>query len=124
MTHDVESKKGRDFCNVVMDIDDSRQIKASFQVVPEERYSVSAEFLNSIRERGFEIAVHDLNHDGHLYRNRSQFLRRATNINRYLKEYRTEGFRAGVLYRKQIWFDALQCSYDMSVPNVAHLDVG
>jgi hypothetical protein len=26
------------------------------------------------------------------------------------------------LYRKQQWYDALQFSYDMSVPNVAHLD--
>jgi hypothetical protein len=27
-----------------------------------------------------------------------------------------------VLYRKQVWYDALKFSYDMSVPNVAHLD--
>jgi hypothetical protein len=26
------------------------------------------------------------------------------------------------LYRKQVWHDALKVSYDMSVPNVAHLD--
>jgi hypothetical protein len=26
------------------------------------------------------------------------------------------------LYRKQLWYDALKFSYDMSVPNVAHLD--
>jgi hypothetical protein len=26
------------------------------------------------------------------------------------------------LYRRQEWYDALQFSYDMSVPNVAHLD--
>ena len=27
-----------------------------------------------------------------------------------------------MLYRKQSWFDALDFAYDMSVPNVAHLD--
>jgi hypothetical protein len=26
------------------------------------------------------------------------------------------------LYRKQVWYDALDFAYDMSVPNVAHLD--
>ena len=35
---------------------------------------------------------------------------------------RAKGFRAGVLYRKQLWYDALDFEYDMSVPNVAHLD--
>ena len=86
------------------------------------RYAVSASFLASIRERGFEVVVHDLNHDGHLYRDRKQFLRRAARINSYGKQYEAEGFRAAVLYRKQRWFDALKFSYDMSVPNVAHLD--
>ena len=122
MTHDVETEAGRDFCSELMDIDDSFEIKASFQIVPEERYDVSQEFLCSIRQRGFEIVVHDLNHDGHLYRDRKQFLERAARINSYGKEYKTEGFRAGILYRKQLWYDALEFSYDMSVPNVAHLD--
>ena len=122
MTHDVETKVGKDACPTLMDIDDSFGVKASFQVIPEERYSVSPEFLDSIRQRGFEIVVHDLNHDGHLYKDRKQFLERAAKINSYGKKYGAEGFRAGVLYRKQLWYDALKFSYDMSVPNVGRLD--
>ena len=122
MTHDVETETGRDFCSTLMDIDDSFGIKASFQIIPEERYGISPEFLDSIRQRGHEIAVHDLNHDGHLYKNKDQFVERAAKINAYGTEYRTEGFRAGVLYRKQVWYDELKFAYDMSVPNVAHLD--
>lgn len=122
MTHDVETDVGRDFCATLMDCNDRFGIKASFQVVPEQRYDVTREFLDSIRERGFEVLVHDLNHDGHLYRDRNEFLRRVAKINSYAKKYGAEGFRAGVLYRKQIWFDALDFAYDMSVPNVAHLD--
>jgi hypothetical protein len=122
MTHDVETELGREFCPNLMDIDDSFGIKASFQIVPEDRYPVSTQFLASIRERGFEVVVHDLNHDGHLYKDREQFLRRAAKINAYREKYGTEGFRAAVLYRKQLWYDALEFSYDMSVPNVAHLD--
>ena len=122
MTHDVETQLGCDFCKALMDTDDSFGIKASFQVIPEQRYSVTAEFLSSIRDRGFEIVVHDLNHDGHLYKNRKQFLERAAKINSYAAAYGAEGFRAASLYRKQLWYDALNFSYDMSIPNVAHLD--
>ena len=122
MTHDVETAAGRDFSSTLMDIDDSFGIKASFQVIPEERYCVDNQFLSSVRHRGFEVVVHDLNHDGHLYRTRKQFLERAAKINAYGKEYGADGFRAGVLYRKQVWYDALDFAYDMSVPNVAHLD--
>jgi hypothetical protein len=122
MTHDVETTLGRDYCASLMDIDDSFGIKSSFQIIPEQRYAVTAGFLGSIRERGFEVVVHDLNHDGHLYRDKQQFLQRAARINAYGREYRAQGFRAGVLYRKQLWYDALEFEYDMSVPNVAHLD--
>jgi hypothetical protein len=122
MTHDVETELGRNFCSKLMDINSSFGVKSSFQIIPEDRYAVKPEFLNSIRERGFEIAVHDLNHDGHLFENREQFLERADKINLYGKQYQASGFRAGVLYRKQAWFDALDFAFDMSVPNVGNFD--
>jgi hypothetical protein len=122
MTHDIETKAGQSFCPTLMDIDDSFAMKSSFQIIPEERYVIRPEFLQLIRQRGFEVVIHDLNHDGHLYRDRQQFVERAARINRYGEQYGAEGFRAGVLYRKQLWYDALKFSYDMSVPNVAHLD--
>ncbi|HEY1809247.1 MAG TPA: hypothetical protein VGG42_11835 [Acidobacteriaceae bacterium] len=122
MTHDVEQAEGRDFCSTLMDIDEAHGFRASFQVVPEVRYSNPPEFLESIRARGFEVAVHDLNHDGHLYREHAEFLRRVERINEYGRRFGADGFRAGVLYRNQEWFDALDFAYDMSVPNVAHLD--
>jgi hypothetical protein len=122
MTHDVETQAGYDFCAGLMDLDDEFGIKASFQIVPQERYAIHSEMLAGIRRRGFEICVHDLNHDGHLYKNREQFLQRAVKINEYGKEFCAEGFRAAVLYRRQLWYDALKFSFDMSVPNVAHLD--
>jgi hypothetical protein len=122
MTHDVETALGTDLCPMLMDANDSFGIKASFQVIPEERYHVTKEFLHSIRQRGFEVVVHDLNHDGRLFRDRKQFTERAAKINAYGKEFGATGFRAGILYRNQQWYDALDFEYDMSVPNVAHLD--
>ena len=122
LTHDVEDTAGRDFCGALMDIDDAFGVKASFQVVPEERYEVPTAFLEAIRNRGFEINVQDLNHDGHLFRDRQEFLSRAEKINAYGKQFQAVGFRSAVLYRRQEWYEALDFSYDMSVPNVAHLD--
>lgn len=122
MTHDVETEKGRDFCTELMNIDDSFGIKSSFQVVPEGRYDVSDAFIQAIRHRGFEINIQDLNHDGNLFRNRNEFDRRAHKINKYAETYEASGFRAAVLYRNLDWYEALRCSFDMSVPSVAHLD--
>jgi hypothetical protein len=122
MTHDVETTAGRDFCSELMDVNDTFGIKSAFQIVPEDRYLVPQGFLDNIRGRGFEINVHDLNHDGRLMNNREEFLRRAQRINSYAKEFGAKGFRSAVMYRNVDWYDALEFSYDMSVPNVAHLD--
>lgn len=122
LTHDVETSAGRDFTSQLMDLDDSYGFKGSFEVVPEERYQVSDEFEEQIRSRGFEFNIHDLNHDGGLYRDREEFLRRAARINTYSHRFGARGFRAGSMYRNQDWYDVFEFSYDMSVPNVAHLD--
>ena len=122
MTHDVEAERGQRFCPELMNIDDSFGVKASFQLVPEERYKISAALVESIRDRAFEVNIQDLNHDGHLFREKEEFLRRAQSINRYGEIYGAKGFRSAVLYRNLDWYDALHFSFDMSVPNVAHLD--
>jgi hypothetical protein len=122
MTHDVETSAGRDFTPQLMDLDESYAIPASFQVIPEDRYEVPDEYVQEIRNRGFEFNIHDLNHDGHLYREREEFLRRAKKINAYGHQYGARGFRAGAMYRMLDWYDAYEFSYDMSLPNVAHLE--
>ena len=122
LTHDVETSAGRDFTFQLMDIDDAYGFKASYQVIPEQRYPITDEYVAGIRSRGCEFNVHDLNHDGHLYSERSEFARRAAQINSYLRKYRAEGFRAGAMYRRQEWYDEFEFAYDMSVPNVAHLE--
>jgi hypothetical protein len=122
MTHDVEAVKGRDFCGELMDLDDSFGVKSAFQLIPEERYKVWEEFLATFRARGFEVNVHDFSHDGRLFLEKQEFLRRAVQINLHLRKMNTRGFRSGAMYRNQEWYDAFECSYDMSVPNVAHLE--
>lgn len=122
MTHDVETSAGVAFCQQLMDLDDSFGIKSSFQLVPEKRYEVSASLLETMRKRGFEINIHDFNHDGLLWSHKDEFLRRAKSINSYGRQVGAKGFRSAVMYRNPDWYYALDFSYDMSIPNVAHLD--
>ena len=122
LTHDVETAAGRDFTSQLINLDKSYGFNASFQVIPEKRYKVPGDYIQEIRGRGFEFNIHDLNHDGRLYQQREEFLRRAKQINHYVHRYNARGFRAGAMYRNQDWYDAYEFSYDMSVPNVAHLE--
>jgi hypothetical protein len=122
VTHDVETISGLKSTRELMDLNDSFGIKTSFQVIPEARYVVTNEILSAIRERGFEINVHDLKHDGHLFEDHGQFLQSAARINAHAQRFGSRGFRSGALYRNQNWYGAFSFSYDMSVPNVGHLD--
>ncbi len=122
ITHDVETLAGRNFCSRLMDLDDSVAIKSSFQIVPEQRYDVPTSFLEDIRSRGFEINVHDINHDGQLFTSWETFLPLAERINAYAREFGAIGFRSGSLYRNPEWFTVLDFAYDMSIPNSARLE--
>jgi hypothetical protein len=122
MTHDVEEQKGADQCDFLMDLDDSYGIKAAFQLIPERAYRDFDGLVSRIRARGFELNIHDLNHDGRLYEQKELFEKRASQINKYGRQYGMKGFRSGAMHRNQEWFDMLDFQYDMSVPTVSHLE--
>ena len=122
MTHDVETAAGRDFSATLMKIEADHGVRSSFEVVPEERYEVPAAYLEEIRGAGCEVCVHGLNHDGRLFLTEEIFRERAAKINDYARRFGAIGFRSPVMYRRLDWYDAFEFSYDMSVPNVAHLD--
>jgi hypothetical protein len=122
LTHDVESPAGLEFCEKLMDLDDEASLKASFQLVPEVRYQTTPAAFETLRQRGFEGNIHDLNHDGHLFRSHDHFTDRSARINDYARQFGASGFRAACMYRNQDWLGALSVAYDMSVPNVAHME--
>jgi hypothetical protein len=122
MTHDVEGQAGLDFCHELMDIDDSYAIKSAFQLIPEGREEAWRRTAARLRQRGFEVNLHDLSHDGQLFADKHAFQRHASRINEYAREFGCDGFRSGAMYREQGWFGAFEFSYDMSVPNAAHLE--
>ncbi len=57
-----------------------------------------------------------------MFADKDAFVGHARRINDYTREFGCEGFRSGAMYREQGWFGAFEFSYDMSVPNAAHLE--
>jgi peptidoglycan/xylan/chitin deacetylase (PgdA/CDA1 family) len=122
MTHDVETAAGRDFSRTLIRMEAEHRIRSAFEIVPEERYEVPQTYLEQIRSAGCEVCLHGLNHDGRLFLTEAIFRERAKKINAYARQYGARGFRSPVMYRRVDWYDAFEFSYDMSLPNVAHLD--
>ena len=122
MTHDVETEAGLRACGDLMSLNESFGIYSSFQVIPTGRYNAQPEDLAGMRRRGFEVNVHDWNHDGHLFRTRERFVERAAKINARAAEWQTIGFRSAALYRNVDWLRELNFEYDMSIPTTGRLD--
>ena len=120
MTHDVEGPTGIDFCRHLASLDESFGIRSAFQMIPGNPFERPV--VEDLRRRGFEVNLHDLQHDGSLFQDRERFHRRAAEINRFARQFECRGFRSGAMYREQAWFGAFEFSYDMSVPNAAHLE--
>lgn len=113
LTHDVETAKGQAHVRRVADLEARLGFRSSFNFVPE-RYSVDSELLQELRERGFEIGVHGLTHDGKLFLSEDEFTRRAERINNYLRDLAAVGFRAPLVHRQPEWMQALEIEYDLS----------
>ena len=122
MTHDVEEEAGFHFCSEMMDMDSSFNFTSSFQVVPEKRYKVTACDVKIFFDRGFEVLLHGLNHDGRLFSTKDIFLERIEKIHRYAEQWGSKGFRSPVMYRNLNWYEYFNFKYDMSVPNNANIE--
>jgi hypothetical protein len=114
LTHDVETLRGFQRYATLMDIDEKHGFRSAFYLVPEGEYVVDEACLGSIRSRGFEVGVHDLKHDGKLFRSKEAFFSSAPRINKYLEEWKAIGFRAGFMRHNTEWAHALKVEYDAS----------
>jgi hypothetical protein len=113
LTHDVESPLGQDKCLELAEMEEKSGFYSSFYFVPE-RYAVSKGLRNYLVNKGFEVGVHDLNHDGRLFSSRKVFSERLQRINGYLRDWNATGFRAGAMHHNLQWIGELDVSYDCS----------
>ncbi|HEX7261897.1 MAG TPA: hypothetical protein VF258_08790, partial [Luteolibacter sp.] len=85
-----------------------------FNFIPKGGYPVTDHLREWLAGRGFEVGVHDLHHDGKLYRSRSVFNSKAQQINQYLRHWGASGFRSGFMLRQLDWLHDLDLEYDAS----------
>ncbi|MDR3575112.1 MAG: hypothetical protein P4L50_14730 [Anaerolineaceae bacterium] len=113
LTHDVETGKGFDYVNKVADLEEGLGFRSSFNFVPE-RYPIDLRTFTDLVNRGFEIGLHGLKHDGKLFNSRKIFQNRAAKINNYLLNYDMVGFRSPLTIRQPEWMQDLNIKYDSS----------
>ena len=65
LTHDIESNNGQKFLCAVADLEESLGFRSSFNFVPE-GYPIDMGLVNELRQRGFEVGIHGLKHNGQL----------------------------------------------------------
>ena len=97
LTHDVETANGLDKCMQLAEIEERLGFRSSFNFVPGD-YTVPAALRQNLTDRGFEIGVHGLHHHNNPFRSKSIFQKQAIEINRYLKEWDSVGFRSPSMY--------------------------
>ena len=114
LTHDVEGQAGLNKCRRLMQLEQELGFRSSFNFIPEGSYPVPAELREELVRNGFEVGVHDLQHDGRLYQSRANFNKKARRINHYLKEWNATGFRSGFMLHNLNWLHELEIKYDMS----------
>ena len=113
LTHDIERAAGQARVRELADIDASYGFRSSFNFVPE-GYRLDLDLIEELRQRGFEVGVHGLKHDGRLFRSREEFNRQVGRINAHIKALKAAGFRAPSTHRHPEWMQALDIEYDLS----------
>ena len=114
LTHDVEGPDGLAKCRQLMHIEKKLGFRSTFNLVPEGSYVVPKDLRDELTTNGFEVGVHDLNHDGKLYPNRREFSQKAQRINCYLREWGAVGFRSAFMLHNLEWAHELDVLYEAS----------
>jgi len=114
LTHDVEGKRGLERCRRLAEMEMGLGFRSSFNFVPEGEYATPEPLRAFLSERGFEVGVHDLHHDGKLYRSLKTFKNDAQKINHYLTSWGAVGFRSAFMLHNLQWLQHLNILYDAS----------
>lgn len=118
LTHDVETAGGLAHIGNIMEAEDSRGMRSSFNLVPHD-YEIPGSVLAAARGAGFEIGVHGYRHDGLMFAEWPTFLERAVAINECARRWHASGFRSPATYRNLEWMHMLDVEYDSSVTDTA-----
>lgn len=114
LTHDVEGPDGLDRCRGLAEQEYAHGFRSSYNFIPEGPYVVPPDLRAWLQSQGFEVGVHDLQHDGHLFSSPQGFELKARRINDYLRGWEVQGFRSGFMLHNLDWLHQLNIQYDCS----------
>jgi len=113
LTHDIESAKALDKCQILAEIDEHYGFRSAFNFVAKD-CQASTTLRRYLIEHGFEIGLHGLNHDQNPFRSKSVFQQQSDEINRYLEEWQSVGFRSPSMYHDLELLHHINIEYDAS----------
>jgi glycosyltransferase involved in cell wall biosynthesis len=117
LTHDVEREAGVARCNKLADAEERRGLRSAFGFVPL-RYDNPQVLRESLRCRGFEIMVHDLRHNGKLFRDPKTFDEEGAAVSEFLRQWQARGFSAGSMHHNLPWISRMDIEYSVSTYDV------
>jgi len=115
LTHDVERPEGVAKCRSLAALEAALGFRSSFNFIPAGGdYSVEPALRGELGDQGFEVGVHDFRHDGKLFQSQASFRAAVPEVNRYLRDWKAVGFRAGFMFHQLDWIRSLDVEYDAS----------
>ena len=116
LTHDVEGPIGQKRCAQLSELEAKYGFRSCFNFVAE-RYRLDHSLMAELRQRGYEIGVHGIKHDGKKFSSRATFDERLAALRHYQREWNADGFRSPATHRKWEWMPELPFLYDSSYPD-------
>jgi peptidoglycan/xylan/chitin deacetylase (PgdA/CDA1 family) len=119
LTHDVEAQTGYDKLPELLRVEVEAGYRSSWNFVPQDRYVVDDQIVETLREQGFEVGVHGFNHDGRDLASLATLKRRLPAIREYAERWQATGFRSPGTLRSAEMMPLLGFDYDSSYTDTA-----
>jgi peptidoglycan/xylan/chitin deacetylase (PgdA/CDA1 family) len=115
LTHDVESAEGLRLAVEIADLEETRGLRSSFNIVADS-YPVDRGIVRELADRGFELGVHGIHHDRSMFASRRNFVEQLPKVSAWANKIGAVGFRSPSTHRVFNWLGELPLEYDCTIP--------
>lgn len=121
LTHDVEQAPGYARIDAVAEVEERVGLRSAWYLVPERDYTVTAERIDGLQHKGYEVALHGLRHDGRDL-SAGTFDERLPAMQEYAARWGAVGFRSPATHRDWGRIGRLGLDHDSSWSDVARYE--
>ncbi len=115
LTHDVELASGQRQVELLTEIEEAVGVRSCWNFVVR-RYPVDVSLIERLRERGHEIGVHGVYHDGRLFDSEVGFRERLAVMEEAAARWGATGFRSPSLLYDLALLSTVSFGWDSSMP--------